>query len=213
MPSQRWRWFFPRNDSTRYFSRSPTSSTLNLPTAWAMPGRSPNLPPVPEGSWGSPRKEVRTLRRAALVHDFGRMGVSNSILDKPGPLGAGEMERVRMAPYLTERILRQSAALAPLGAIAVQHRERLDGSGYPAWPVGGRHSQMLPGCSEQPTPTRRCGSPGPTGRRSVPKRRRTELRAGVKAALFDSDAVEAVLGAAGHRVGPPPGGTGRTNHS
>ncbi|MDQ1424265.1 MAG: hypothetical protein QOD72_1763, partial [Acidimicrobiaceae bacterium] len=75
---------------------------------------------------------VRTLRRAGLVHDLGRLGVSNSIWDKPGPLGAGEWERVRLQPYLTDRMLRQSTALAPLGGIAVQHRERLDGSGYPA---------------------------------------------------------------------------------
>ena len=78
-----------------------------------------------------PSPTQRTLRRAGLVHDFGRLGVSNSIWDKPGPLGAGEWERVRMHPYLTERMLRQSDALAPLAAIVVQHRERLDGSGYP----------------------------------------------------------------------------------
>ena len=65
------------------------------------------------------------------MHDLGRLGVSNAIWDKRGPLGAGEWERVRLHPYLTERMLRQSEALAPLGAIAVQHRERLDGSGYP----------------------------------------------------------------------------------
>jgi HD-GYP domain-containing protein (c-di-GMP phosphodiesterase class II) len=75
--------------------------------------------------------DVRTLRRAALVQGFGRLGVSNAIWDKRGPLGAGEWERVRLHPYLTERMLRQSPALAPLGAIAVQLRERLDGSGYP----------------------------------------------------------------------------------
>ena len=75
--------------------------------------------------------DLTTLRRAGLVHGFGRLGVSNSILDKPGPLGAGEWERIRLQPYVTERMLQQSAALAPLGAIAVQHRERLDGSGYP----------------------------------------------------------------------------------
>ena len=75
--------------------------------------------------------DVRNLRRAGLVHSFGKLGVSNAILDKPSPLGAGERERLRMVPYLTERMLRQSAALAPLGAIAVQHGERLDGSGYP----------------------------------------------------------------------------------
>jgi len=65
------------------------------------------------------------------VHGLGRLGVPNSIWDKRGPLGAGEWERVRMQPYLTERMLHQSPSLAPLGAIAVQYRERLDGSGYP----------------------------------------------------------------------------------
>ena len=80
---------------------------------------------------GLSESEVRTLRRAGLVHDLGRLGVSNSIWDKPGPLGAGEWERVRLHPHITERMLHQSEALAPLGQIAVQHRERLDGSGYP----------------------------------------------------------------------------------
>ena len=75
--------------------------------------------------------ELRALRRAGLVHDLGRLGVSNSIWDKPGPLGAGEWERVRLHPHITERMLHQSRALAPLGAITVQHCERLDGSGYP----------------------------------------------------------------------------------
>jgi HD-GYP domain-containing protein (c-di-GMP phosphodiesterase class II) len=75
--------------------------------------------------------EVRDLRRAGLVHDLGRLGVSNAIWDKRGALGAGEWERVRLHPYLSERMLRQSPALAPLAAIAVQHGERLDGSGYP----------------------------------------------------------------------------------
>ena len=45
---------------------------------------------------GLPDEEVRMLRRAALVHDLGRLGVSNAIWHKPGPLGAGEGERVRM---------------------------------------------------------------------------------------------------------------------
>ena len=80
---------------------------------------------------GMPGDEVRTLYRAGLVHDFGRLGVSNSIWDKRGPLGAGEWERVRMHPYFAERMLQQSETLAPLARIAVQHRERLDGSGYP----------------------------------------------------------------------------------
>ena len=90
---------------------------------------------------GLPEDEVIMLRRAALVHDLGRLGVSNAIWDKPGPLGAGEWERVRMHPYLTERMLHQSAALAPLAAVAVQHRERLDGSGYPRGLSGGAISR------------------------------------------------------------------------
>ena len=81
------------------------------------------------------------LRRAGFVYGFGRLGVSNSIWDRRGPLSAGEWERVRMYPYLTERMLHQSAALAPLGEIAVQHRERLDGSGYPRGLSGGAISR------------------------------------------------------------------------
>ena len=48
-----------------------------------------------------------------------------------GALTQAEMERVRLHPYLSERMLAFSPALAPLGAIAAQHHERLDGSGYP----------------------------------------------------------------------------------
>ena len=108
---------------------------------------------------GLPEPEVRTLRRAGLVHDFGRLGVSNAIWDKAGPLGAGEWERVRLHPYLTERMLHQSEALAPLAKIAVAHRERLDGSGYPrglsgpAIPRSGadpRGRRRLPGDARTP---------------------------------------------------------------
>ena len=91
---------------------------------------------------GLPPAEVRVLRRAGLVHGFGRLGVSNAIWDRPGPLSAGDWERIRMYPYLTERMLHQSAALAPLGDIAVQHRERLDGSGYPRGLSGGAISRQ-----------------------------------------------------------------------
>src|SRR6201987_1993965 len=86
---------------------------------------------------GLSEADVRTLRRAGLVHDFGRLVVSNAIWDKKGPLGVGDWERLRLHPYLTERMLQQSAVLAPLGAVAVQHRERLYASGYPRGPRGG----------------------------------------------------------------------------
>src|SRR6202008_2492884 len=85
---------------------------------------------------GMSRDKARALLRACLVHGFGCLDVSTSIWDKPGPLGPGEWERVRFSPHITERMLHQSQALAPLGAIAVQHRERLDGSGYPRGAAG-----------------------------------------------------------------------------
>ena len=80
---------------------------------------------------GLPQAEVSVLRRAALVHDIGRLGVSNAIWDKPAELTQSELERVRLHPYLTERMLSFSPGLAPLGALASQHHERLDGCGYP----------------------------------------------------------------------------------
>ena len=70
------------------------------------------------------------MRRAALAHDLGRAGVSNSVWEKPGPLGFGDWERVRLHPHFTERAFAQSRALAPLGLLAGSHHERLDGSGY-----------------------------------------------------------------------------------
>ena len=86
--------------------------------------------------------EVLALRRAGLVQGFGRLGVSNAIWDKPGPLGPGEWERVKMHPFLTERMLRQSPSLASLGAIAGQIRERMDGSGYPRGVPGSQISRQ-----------------------------------------------------------------------
>jgi HD-GYP domain-containing protein (c-di-GMP phosphodiesterase class II) len=143
--------------------------------------------------------EQGTLHRVGLVLGLGRLGVSNAIWDKPGRLGAGEWERVRLHPYLTERMLSQSVSLAPLGAIAVQHRERLDGSGYPRGLSGGaicmpaRISGAVDAYQSmrEPRPYRPALSDEDAAR---------ELRDDVKGGRFDADVVEAVLGAAGHRT-------------
>jgi HD-GYP domain-containing protein (c-di-GMP phosphodiesterase class II) len=71
-----------------------------------------------------------TVRRAALVHDIGRVGVSNEIWDHPGPLSTDQWERVRLHPYLTERVLRRCSLLEPYADLAGRHHERADGSGY-----------------------------------------------------------------------------------
>ena len=70
------------------------------------------------------------LRRAGLLHDLGRVGISTGIWEKPSPLGTLEMEHVRLHPYHTERILERSALFKPLARIAGLHHERMDGSGY-----------------------------------------------------------------------------------
>jgi HD-GYP domain-containing protein (c-di-GMP phosphodiesterase class II) len=73
---------------------------------------------------------VTTLRRAALVHDFGTTAVPNSIWDKPGSLTRAEFDRVELHPMLTEQMLRRSPGLAALNAVASAHHEKCDGSGY-----------------------------------------------------------------------------------
>jgi HD-GYP domain-containing protein (c-di-GMP phosphodiesterase class II) len=73
---------------------------------------------------------VTLIRRAALAHDLGRVGVPNAIWEKPGELAFGEWERVRLHAHFTERAFARSPALAPIGKVAGAHHERLDGSGY-----------------------------------------------------------------------------------
>ncbi len=73
----------------------------------------------------------RWLRRGALLHDLGKLGVSNAVLDKPAALSADEWEAVRMHPVYTERILGALQPFAELALVAGAHHERLDGAGYP----------------------------------------------------------------------------------
>jgi HD-GYP domain-containing protein (c-di-GMP phosphodiesterase class II) len=139
------------------------------------------------------------VRRAALVHDLGRLGVSNAIWDKRGPLTAAELERVRLHPYLTDRMLASSEALGRLRAIAVQHHERLDGSGYPRGLTGNALTpagRLLAAADAYQAMT----EPRPHRPARTAEEAAGELRAGVRRSLFDADAVDAVLHAAGHRV-------------
>jgi HD-GYP domain-containing protein (c-di-GMP phosphodiesterase class II) len=71
------------------------------------------------------------LRRAALLHDIGKLGVSSAILEKPGKLSAGEWEAMRGHAGLTQAILGRIGAFADMAPIAAAHHERLDGKGYP----------------------------------------------------------------------------------
>jgi HD-GYP domain-containing protein (c-di-GMP phosphodiesterase class II) len=71
------------------------------------------------------------VHRSALLHDLGKLRVSNAILDKPGKLDAEEWRIVREHPYLSEQILARIPAFAQIATIAGRHHEKLDGSGYP----------------------------------------------------------------------------------
>lgn len=71
-----------------------------------------------------------TIRRAALLHDIGKLSVPNSILEKPGKLDADEWAVVRNHPYYTHQILSRIPGFGELAEIAASHHEKLDGSGY-----------------------------------------------------------------------------------
>ncbi|MFZ0977330.1 MAG: HD domain-containing phosphohydrolase [Solirubrobacteraceae bacterium] len=73
----------------------------------------------------------RELRRAALLHDIGKLSISNRILDKPGPLTEAEQTRFQDHALLTEQILGRVPGFDRLAALASAHHERLDGRGYP----------------------------------------------------------------------------------
>jgi putative nucleotidyltransferase with HDIG domain len=73
---------------------------------------------------------ITFLRRAALLHDIGKLSVSNSILEKPGKLTEGEFSVVKKHPYFTFEILRRIPGFEDLSEIAASHHEKLDGSGY-----------------------------------------------------------------------------------
>lgn len=75
--------------------------------------------------------EVRALRRAGHLHDIGRLGVSSRIWSKPGEFTGSEWERVRIHPYLTDRVLSRISGLERERTFARAHHEHLDGSGYP----------------------------------------------------------------------------------
>ena len=78
----------------------------------------------------SKKRKIVSIRRAALLHDIGKLSVPNKILDKNGKLTAQEWETIRLHPYYTQRILEKIAGFKHLAFIASTHHEKLDGSGY-----------------------------------------------------------------------------------
>jgi HD-GYP domain-containing protein (c-di-GMP phosphodiesterase class II) len=145
---------------------------------------------------GTVTTSLHQLRLAALLHDLGRVGISNATWEKPAPLTMAQWEQVRLHPYHTERILASSPVLAPLSRLAGMHHERLDGSGY--------HR----GCGkpEIPKTARVLAAADAFQAMTQPRAHRAQLRPDLAADLLaeearegrlDADAVAAVLDAAG----------------
>lgn len=150
---------------------------------------------------GLGEQEVSALRQAGYLHDIGRVGISTGIWDKPGPLSAGEWERVRLHPYYTERVFARPQALAPVAAVAALHHERLDGSGYyrgiPAALLSPSARVLAAADVYHALTEQRPHRPAYTSDAAA-----DHLRGEARAERLDVGAVNAVLSAAGHRVAP-----------
>lgn len=145
------------------------------------------------------QRDVVAVRRAALIHDLGRVAVGTSVWNKPTALTADEWEHVRLHAYHTERVLSRSGALTKLGSIAGTHHERLDGSGYhrgltaPSLAMPARLLAVADAYRTliEPRPHRAATSPEQAAR---------ALAEAANAGRIDPDGVAAVLEAAGEAV-------------
>jgi HD-GYP domain-containing protein (c-di-GMP phosphodiesterase class II) len=79
---------------------------------------------------GISKERRRWLYRGSLLHDLGKLGISNAILDKPGELTQEEYAQIQLHPKYTEEILSKISIFKELAIVAGAHHERLDGTGY-----------------------------------------------------------------------------------
>jgi HD-GYP domain-containing protein (c-di-GMP phosphodiesterase class II) len=150
-------------------------------------------------SLGMNAGEVANLRRAAVIHDIGMVGVPSGVWDAKTPWTLTQSERARTHPYLAERMFARVPALRPMVACAAQHHERLDGSGYPHGLLANAlapNARILAAADvyhalREARPHRSAYESG-----DAVSLMRQEAREG----RLDASAVDGVLRAAGHRV-------------
>ena len=163
-------------------------------------GHSRNVAALAEAAavqFGLPTDDVTAVRRAGHLHDVGRIGVSNQVWSKPAELTSTEWERVRMHPYLTDRVLTRIPGLARVAAIARAHHEHLDGSGYPLGLAGsalGRPERLLAAVVAYQSALEARPYRAPLSSEAAA----TRLRDRVTRGALDADVVDAVLTVAGH---------------
>jgi len=149
---------------------------------------------------GFPAAEVTAIRRAAFVHDVGRVGISVRIWQKAAALTPDEWEQVRLHAYHTERVLSRSPFLARLAPIATFHHERLDGTGYHRGAIAPSLSpaaRLLAAADAYHTKT----EPQPHREALSPSQAADLLGREARAGRLDTNCVAAVLEAAGQH--PP----------
>ena len=139
------------------------------------------------------------LIAGALLHDLGKTAVPNGIWEKRSPLSQPEWERVRLHPYMTERILSYSAGLRGIGAIAGAHHERLDGSGYHRGSTALSPAVQILAAADC---YRAMGQTMPYRPPLDERERERELLALAEGGRLDATCVRAVLEAAGHAIRP-----------
>ena len=141
-------------------------------------------------------EEAAATRRSALLHDLGRVGISNLVWDKPGPLTPSEWEQVRLHAYYTERILARSPLLRPFAQTAGMHHERADGSGYHR----GASASAIPvaaGVLAAADAFQALTETRPHRPAVAPERAAEQVQAMVAAGVLDPEAVRAVCESAG----------------
>lgn len=146
---------------------------------------------------------VERLRRAALLHDLGRVAIPNAVWEKPGALTTSQWEQVRLHAYHSERILARSPVLEPLADIAGRHHERHDGSGYHRGAKGAEipvEARLLAVADAFQAMTQvRPHRPAVT-----PEEAARTIESSAAAGQFDPECARAVVVAAGERPSPTP---------
>jgi HD-GYP domain-containing protein (c-di-GMP phosphodiesterase class II) len=139
------------------------------------------------------------LKHAAYLHDIGKVGITSAIWSKTSTLSEPEMERVRMHPYLTERIFARSPALSSLAVLGAIHHERIDGSGYPR---GLQGSAMSAPAKLLAAANAYCAllEPRPHRTACTPEQAAETLKSAAQAHQLDRTCVNAVLTAEGHGI-------------
>jgi HD-GYP domain-containing protein (c-di-GMP phosphodiesterase class II) len=143
--------------------------------------------------------DLVAIRRAALVHDLGRVAVPARIWQMAAPLTPDDWERVRLHAYYSERVLARSPFLSTLAPVASSHHERLDGSGYHRGAAAAaltRPARLLAAADAyhamtEPRPHRPALSPGQAA---------DTLGREARAGRLDAEVVTAVLEVSGQRV-------------